>query len=96
MFSWDDDKATSNLKKHGVSFDEASSVFADPNGLHLADVTHSTEELKFYRIAESYLGRVIIVVFTVRKPTDDKETIRIISARQASKKERKAYLRLKA
>ena len=79
------------LKKHQISFEEAITVFADPEGLHLDDEKHSKKELRFFRIGMSVELRVLIVVFTVRKPQDDKETIRIINARQASKKERQAY-----
>jgi len=95
VFTWDVQKAIANFDKHGVSFEEAATVFADPEGLHLEDKQHSKKELRFYRIGESSNGRILIVVFTVRKVRDDKETIRIISARQASRKERQAYVGLK-
>jgi len=95
VFTWDVQKAISNFDKHGVSFEEAATAFADPDGLHLEDKRHSKKEPRFYRIGESSNGRILIVVFTVRKVRDDKETIRIISARQASRKERQAYVRLK-
>ncbi len=94
MFTWDVGKAIRNFEKHGVSFEEAATAFADPDGLHLEDSKHSKKELRFYRIAKSSEGRVLTIVFTVRMFSDGKETIRIISARQASKKERQAYTRL--
>lgn len=95
MFTWDVQKAITNFEKHGISFEEAATVFSDPEGLHLEDKKHSKKELRLYRIGESLNKRVLIVVFTVRKLSDDKETIRIISARQASRKERQAYTRLR-
>ena len=95
MFDWDPKKADRNFKKHGILFEEAATVFSDPDGLHLEDAKHSRKELRFYRIGKTVEGRILVIVFTVRKLTDAKETIRIISARQASKKEREAYSRLK-
>jgi uncharacterized DUF497 family protein len=65
-----------------------------PDGLHL-EAKHVGKEVRFFRIGQASRGKVLIVVFTVRKLGRDKETIRIISARQTSKKEREAYRRLK-
>jgi uncharacterized DUF497 family protein len=92
VFTWDVNKAISNFEKHGVSFEEAATVFCDPDGLHL-EAKHVGQELRFFRIGESSERKVLIVVFTVRKLGRDKETIRIISARQTSSKEREAYRR---
>jgi len=83
--AWDVNKAISNFEKHGVSFEEAATVFSDPDGLHL-EAKHVGKELRFFRIVESSEGKVLIVVFTVRKLGRDKETIRSISARQTSRK----------
>ncbi len=94
MFTWDVKKAISNFEKHGVAFEEAVTVFGDPDGLHL-EANHVGKELRFFRIGESSEGKVLIVLFTVRKLSSDKETIRIISARPTSRKERQAYRRLK-
>ena len=91
MFSWDIQKATTNLEKHAVSFEEAATVFLDADGLDFDDPGHSTAEHRKKRLAMSVEERVLLVVYTVRRAEDDKETIRIISARQASRKERKAY-----
>lgn len=90
MFSWDARKALANLKRHGVSFEEAATVFADPNGLDYDDTEHSESELRSVRIGFSPIGRILFVVYT-RRVKYDKETIRIISARQATRKERAAY-----
>ena len=90
MFEWDAHKAATNLRKHGVSFDEATTVFADPDALDGPDLTHSTEELRFLRLGRSSASRVLMVAYTIRRSADG-EAIRIISARRASRKERRAY-----
>ena len=91
MFSWDARKALGNLKKHGVSFEEAATVFGDPEALDWGDPEHSQAEVRFKRLGTSVAGRILIVVYTPRKVKDGKEIIRIISARQTTRKERKAY-----
>jgi uncharacterized DUF497 family protein len=91
MFSWDARKAIGNRRKHGVPFEEAATIFADPNGLDWEDLEHAETELRWKRLALSAEGRVLLVVYTVRRLRNGIETIRIISARQASQKERKAY-----
>ncbi len=90
MFEWDGNKAAANLAKHDVSFDEAATVFADPNGLDGPDVQHSTHERRFLRLGRSVAGRVLMVAYTQRR-SGDVDTVRIISARRASRKERTAY-----
>jgi len=89
VFSWDARKARANLKKHGVSFEEAATVFADPNGLDYDDIEHSESELRSVRIGFSPIGRIVFVY--TRRVKYDQETIRNISARQATRKERAAY-----
>ncbi|MGO8816761.1 MAG: BrnT family toxin [Terriglobia bacterium] len=91
MFSWDAQKAAKNRKKHGIPFEEAATVFADPNGLDWEDLEHAETEPRWKRLALSTEGRVLLVVYTLRRISDGIETIRIISARHASQKERKAY-----
>jgi uncharacterized DUF497 family protein len=93
VFSWDARKALRNLAKHGVPFEEAATVFADPEALDWSDFEHSGEEQRFKRLGTSISGRVLLIVYTVRRIQDERETIRIISARQASRKERQAYSR---
>ena len=90
MFEWDTRKATANRAKHGVAFEEAATVFGDPDGLDGSDLGHSAMESRFLRLGRAATGRVLIVAYTVRR-RDDGESIRIISARQASRKERAAY-----
>jgi uncharacterized protein len=90
VFEWDANKAATNLRKHGVSFGEAATVFADPDALDGPDLAHSAQEARFLRLGRSLTGRVLMVAYTVRGLGDD-EKIRIISARRASRKERAAY-----
>ena len=91
MFSWDIQKAILNFDKHGVSFEEAATAFDDGNGLDWADLEHSKAEKWRKRLAESDGGRVLLVVYAIRKLTHGKEAIRIINARRASFREREAY-----
>ena len=91
MFAWDTRKGIANYEKHGVSFEEAATIFADPDGLDWEDLVHSTQELRYKRIGFSIAGNCLLVVYTLRRARNGQETIRIISARPASRKERKAY-----
>ncbi len=91
MFSWDARKALGNLRKHGVSFEEAATVFSDPEGLDWDDFEHSLAERRSTRIGFSLSGRILFVVYLIRRLKNAKETIRIVSARQATRKERQAY-----
>ena len=85
-FEWDDGKAEINLTKHGVSFTEASTVFGDPLAVTFFDPDHSDDEDRFLTIGLSLENRVLIL-----SHTDRGEKIRIISARVATKAERKGY-----
>ena len=85
-FEWDAKKARENIKKHGVSFEEASTVFGDLLALTIYDPLHSEEEDRFVTLGESEKRRLIVVSFTDR---DDR--IRIISVRVATRRERKDY-----
>ena len=91
MFSWDTGKALKNYQKHGIPFEEAATIFSDPDGLDWEDLEHGHTERRFKRLGQSIQGRVLLVIYTVRRLGNATETIRIISARQASRKERKAY-----
>jgi uncharacterized protein len=90
VFSGDTRKALSNLKKHGVSFEEASTVFADPAALDW-EILSTLPTKCGPKGWVSLLERILFVVYTVRRLKNGKEAIRIISARQATRKERKAY-----
>ncbi|MGD9853985.1 MAG: BrnT family toxin [Planctomycetaceae bacterium] len=85
-FEWDERKARQNVKKHGVSFEEAATVFGDPLAVTIPDPLHSAAEDRFVTLGESHAGEFVVVVFTERG-----ERIRIISARFATRRERTAY-----
>jgi len=95
MFAWDVEKAISNYYKHGISFEYATTVFLDNHALVVDDVKHSRVESRKIRVGAAEDGKILTVVYTVRRLSNGKETIRIISARQASRKERKALTRLR-
>ncbi len=86
-FEWDEKKAASNCTKHGVTFDEASTVFADPLAVIFDDEEHSADEVREIIVGHSVFERLLLVSFTERG--DD--LVRIISARKATKRERKDY-----
>jgi len=86
LFEWDKDKARKNIEIHGISFDEASTVFKDTLSLTIYDPLHSDKEDRFILIGNSVDERLLVVVHTERK-----DKIRIISARKATKHERKQY-----
>ena len=83
---WDPAKARTNLKKHGVSFQEASSVFDDLLFITFLDMEHSLDEERYITLGLSQRNRLLLVAHT-----DREETIRIISARTATRNERKFY-----
>ena len=86
QFEWDPNKDRRNRKKHGVSFDEASTVFADPLARTIGDPLHADEEDRYITLGQSHRRRLLVVVFT-----DRGDVIRIISARVATRRERKDY-----
>lgn len=85
-FEWDDGKARTNVAKHGVSFEEATSVFADWFQITRPDPQHSTDEERFVTIGMSTRSRLLVVIHT-----DRADEVRIISARQASRFEKEIY-----
>ena len=89
-FEWDRRKNTANKRKHGVSFEEAESVFSDENALFMADPEHSEKEDRFVLLGYSVALRLLVVCHCYRKEED---VIRIISARRAGRKEREQYTR---
>ncbi|MFM5892322.1 MAG: BrnT family toxin [Dolichospermum sp.] len=86
QFEWNPDKANSNLKKHGVSFSEASTVFNDPLSITFPDPDHSYGEERYVIIGVSSASRILIVPHT-----DRADRVRIISAREATRNERRFY-----
>jgi uncharacterized protein len=89
-FEWDPAKATTNQRKHGVSFDEAQTAFFDDLALIIDDPEHSEDEDRFVLLGFSAEARMLVVVHAYRS---DPDTIRIISARKASKAERIVYVK---
>jgi len=85
-FEWDKKKAASNFRKHGVSFEEAATVFGDRLSLTVPDPDHSRGEERFIVIGLSAFGRLLVVAHTERS-----DTIRIISARLATRGEKVSY-----
>ena len=85
-FEWDTNKAISNLRKHKISFDEASTALSDPMAATGADPDHSIGELRYITFGISERGQLLVVAHT-----EQSDTVRIISARLASKRERKIY-----
>lgn len=85
-FEWDPTKATANLAKHNVSFEDAATVFADPLGWIVADPRHSFQEARFVLLGLSQSQRLLAVMYA-----DRGETVRIISARRATRREQRSY-----
>ncbi|HZM00596.1 MAG TPA: BrnT family toxin [Planctomycetota bacterium] len=85
-FEWDPEKAASNRDKHGVGFREATTVFGDVQGLGMPDPKHSVAEHRFVLLGRSVRDRLLVVCYTERPPRT-----RIISARLASRRERRQY-----
>jgi uncharacterized DUF497 family protein len=85
-FEWDDRKASANLRKHRISFDEAATVFYDPYVLIEPDAVHSVTELRATAIGFSMKNKVLLVVYV-----EPHERIRLISARRATPEERRRY-----
>lgn len=85
-FEWDKRKASFNRRKHNVSFEEAATVFGDPLSITIPDPDHSVGEYRYVTLGMSHLGRLIVVVHSNRG-----NIVRIISARIATSREKKAY-----
>jgi uncharacterized protein len=87
-FEWDEKKNQANQKKHGISFEEAQTIFYDPLTKVAPDPDHSDDEERFLAVGHSDGHRLLIVAHCYRQPD---ETIRIISARRLTKEEREQY-----
>jgi uncharacterized DUF497 family protein len=85
-FEWDPQKARRNRAKHGLSFEEAATAFADPRSISRFDPDHSDDEDRFLLLGATYRGRLVVVAHT-----DRDERVRIISARMATARERRTY-----
>lgn len=86
VFEWDTNKEATNLAKHGISFDEAKTIFDDPLYVDFYDPDHSDDEHRYIMIGMSSQNRLLLVVYTERG-----DVVRLISAREATRGERKAY-----
>jgi hypothetical protein len=87
-FDWDESKNQINIKKHGISFEEAQTVFDDDDAILIADDKHSEDEERFIIIGESELSRLLVVCHCCR---ESETVVRLISARKANKKETDLY-----
>jgi len=85
-FEWNEKKAGDNVRKHGITFHEAATVFGDPLAITFADPDHSIEEQRYLTFGISRLGRMLVV-----SHTDREERVRIIGARLVTRRERKIY-----
>ena len=90
IFEWDDTKDESNQAKHGVAFEDAQTVFFDEGAIQFDDPDHSIDEERFLLLGFSQRLKVLVVCHCYRS---DESIIRIISARKATKKEQKVYIR---
>lgn len=86
IFEWDPVKAEANVRKHGVTVDEASTIFGDPLNLLMADPDHSLDEERYVLLGMSNRRRLLVVAFAERPPRT-----RLISARRATRQERRRY-----
>jgi uncharacterized DUF497 family protein len=92
LFQWDPKKSESNFRKHGVLFEEAIEVFSDPQAIDLFDMAHSQLEDRFLLVGCSRANRLLLIVYSLRRSSVEKEDYgRIISARIANKEEQKLY-----
>lgn len=87
-FEWDPNKAAANLRKHGVSFEEAATIVGDPLSITVPDPDHSRQEDRYLTVGMSDRGRLVIVSHT---EMDGGDVVRIISARQLTRQEREEY-----
>ena len=89
-FEWDPVKARKNEQKHGVTFEDAMHVFEDPHALFQQDRSNEQGELRWQAVGQARGVLVLLVAHTVREEVDG-EVVRLISARKATRKERKRY-----
>lgn len=90
-FEWDRIKARSNLRKHGVSFDRAATIFLDPDTLSEYDEHHSEQEERWITMGVDHAGIVLVVCHTLQETSRDSAVVRVVSARKATKTETKQY-----
>ena len=88
---WDDAKAQSNLAKHGVTFAQAATVMLDPLALTVYDEAHSQTEERWFTLGQSSEGRLLAIAHTYHMLNANTARIRLISAREATRRERQQY-----
>jgi hypothetical protein len=91
LFEWDENKATENVKKHKVNFEEAKTVFNDPFLITFPDEAHSETEDRLISIGTAGPGRVLLIVHTERQASQERLIVRLISGRKATASERRTY-----
>ena len=89
-FEWDENKNKENIRKHGIPFEEAKTIFFN-DFIEKPDIDHSEEENRFIAIGISYYTRELMVSYCYRNRINGEEVIRIISSRKATEKERRDY-----
>lgn len=90
-FEWDPTKARVNLKKHGVSFEVAVTIFRDPHAVTVFDEEHDENEDRWITMGIAEEGNLLVVIHTFKEMTSQEVTIRMISARRATRRERRQY-----
>jgi len=94
-FEWDPNKAKINNRKHGVSFEEATTVFRDPNAITIFDEDHTVKEERWITMGISVSGRLILVCHTYFEISEDTVILRVYSARKTTSTEKKQYRGIK-
>ena len=89
--TWDPVKAQTNLSKHGVSFTQAASVLLDPLALTVFDAAHSDQEERWFTLGQALDGTLLAIAHTYQSTGPDTATVRLISARAATRREREQY-----
>jgi uncharacterized DUF497 family protein len=90
-FAWDPKKARYNLRKHRVSFERAAEIFFDPSAISILDEENRDQEERWVTLGKDSHGIALVIVHTFREDPENQWNVRIISARKATKKERKQY-----
>ena len=90
-FEWDPAKAAENLAKHGIAFELAASVFRDPLALTVYDTEHSEAEERWASVGRAEDGKLLVVIHSFEETSATSASVRIISAREATKRERENY-----
>ena len=93
QFEWDPAKARQNTRKHRITFERGATVFLDPNALSLFDDQHSEEEERWITLGLDETGVLLVLSHTYHEETENSARVRLISARKATKNEKKQYQR---